>query len=128
MAQEESIVKMIEKCRWSCGEAIAAVKEWAVSYTGVPSKQTPLTETALRSMENAATKKAVAKHGELLVRTMGQCLAQMQLSMANLLELLQAFSFLRFPSLSDSEGQSSYWPPDNSVCIFSSQSSIYQTF
>lgn len=93
-AQEESIVEIIEKRRCSRGEAVAIVKERAVTYAGVTSKQAPLTDTALSSMMDAAAEKAVAKHVEPLVLTMTQCLAQMQLLTAKLTEFLQALPVL----------------------------------
>lgn len=87
-------MEVIEKRRCSRGEAIATVKERAVSYAGATSKQIPLTETALKSMMDAAAEKAVAKHVEPLVLTMSQCLAQMQLLTAKLSEFIQAVPLL----------------------------------
>lgn len=99
-AQEENIVEIIEKRRCSRGEAVAIVKERSISYTGVTSKQTPLTESTLTNMMNTAAEKAVAKHVEPLVLTMSQCLAQMQLLTAKLSEFIQAFPLLHASSVS----------------------------
>lgn len=93
-AQEESIVELIDKRRCSRGEAVAIVKERTVSYAGVTSKQTPLTESTLTGLMDVAAEKAVAKHVEPLVLTLSQCLSQMQLLTAKLSEFIQALPLL----------------------------------